>query len=112
EKAVVPEGEAAACPDCSPAPFWDTMSSFKEWMSRRYELTTLRSWAGGDVEPLSSDVEDPYWLRFEMLWGWFRPARNVPAMLTTSVPQSSLGILGNDGTRVLFGGGDVSLQTH
>jgi hypothetical protein len=95
---------------CSPTPFLDAISGCKDWLARRFELQTLGRWTGADFAPLG-DVEDPYWIDVELKWGWFRPAK-VPPMLTTSNPQSSLGIIGNEGTQVLFGGGDVNLQTH
>lgn len=59
---------------------------------------------------MTSDIEDPYWLRFEMLFGWMKQAK-TPPMLTTSTPQSSLGIIGNEGTSVLFGG-NVDVGAH
>jgi hypothetical protein len=98
------------CQECSNAPFWDTMSGIKSWCGHRLGLPTLRFWAGADEGFLPGDVEDPYWFRFEYLSSWFH-GYSVPAMLTTSNPQTSRGILGNEGTTVLFGG-DLDLQQH
>lgn len=111
DEKVVVDDDSPTMFECSTSLFSNMYFGCKDWLSRRMELTTLRSWAGSDREGSAGDVEDPYWLRFDVLWGWFRPAR-VPPMLTTSTPQSSLGILGNPGTSILFGGGDVNLQTH
>ncbi len=97
--------------ECSPTPFLDTMTGIKGWLAHRFEFPMLRGWAGADDVLLAGDVEDPYWLNMHLLWGWFRDT-NTPALLTTSTPQSSSGIIGQPGTRVLFGGGDVDLQTH
>src|SRR5262249_16997625 len=110
EKVVVDDGSATLF-ECSASLFSNMYFGCKDWLAQRIDLTTIRGWAVGDRDNLPGDIADPCWLRFEALWGWFRPAR-VPPMLTTSVPESSLGIIGNPGTRILFGGGDVSLQTH
>lgn len=65
---------------------------------------------GATGNALPGDVDDPSWFKMEMLFGKFKSA-SLPPMLTTSLPQASQGIIGNDGTSVLFGD-SVSLQTH
>lgn len=65
---------------------------------------------GATENGLPGDVDDPTWFKMEMLFGKFKSA-SLPPMLTTSLPQASQGILGNDGTSVLFGD-SVSLKTH
>jgi hypothetical protein len=122
---VVQEGPTGLTPDrasvvvdetCPPGetvtstPFMDSIAGFKNWLMERRDMPLLRSWAGAEGPLLGSDVEDPYWLRFDVLWGWFR-SYHVPPMLTTG-PQASLGMLGNEGTQVLFGGENIDLQTH
>jgi len=102
---------AEGCDECSRYPFFDTMAGIKSWVGHRFELPMLRSWAGADYDLLPGDIEDPYWLRLQYMAGWFR-RYHVPPMLTTSDPQTSRGILGEEGTRVLFGGDDVDLLQH
>ncbi|HQR06832.1 MAG TPA: BBP7 family outer membrane beta-barrel protein [Gemmatales bacterium] len=96
----------------------DYRPSFSERMSGFgdvFRMPTFNSWGipelyGATGNALPGDVDDPSWFKMEMLFGRFKSASVTP-MLTTSLPQSSQGILGNDGTSVLFGD-SVSLQTH
>ena len=53
-------------------------------------------WGGPDEDPL------PVWFAGDALLWWIRDSR-FPPLVTTS-PQTSLGILGQPGTQVLFGG--------
>ena len=101
----------ADCQECSQSPFPETMAGIKSWCVHQTELPLFRLWAGADEGIIAGDVEDPYWLRFEYLAGWLS-GYDVPPLLTTSNPQTSRGILGNEGTRVLFGGSDLDLFQH
>lgn len=59
---------------------------------------------------MTSDIEDPYWFKADLIFGRFKEAK-TPPLLTTSTPQESRGIIGNEGTRIIYGG-DIDLQTH
>jgi len=54
------------------------------------------------VPPITRRPEERWWVDAEFLLWWMRNS-NLPPLVTTS-PQASLGILGQPGTRVLFGG--------
>jgi hypothetical protein len=54
--------------------------------------------------PVATAPLSRIWLRAEYLLWWVEDG-NVPPLVTTS-PQAALGVLGEPGTRVLFGGSD------
>lgn len=96
----------------------DYRPSFSERMSGLGDALRMPSLSFGEFpelfgatgNALPGDVDDPSWFKAEMLFGKFKSA-SLPPMLTTSLPQASQGIIGNEGTRVLFGD-TVSLPTH
>lgn len=88
----------------------DRLGGFREALFRPWSFSWFDEFTGANNQLMTSDVEDPYWFRMELLFARFKDA-NTPPLLTTSLPQSSQGILGNEGTRVLFGG-SIDLETH
>ncbi|MFT3879410.1 MAG: BBP7 family outer membrane beta-barrel protein [Gemmatales bacterium] len=90
--------------------FSERMAGFGEALRLPSDFTGMPELFGATGNQLLGDVEDPNWFKMEMLFGKFKSA-NVTPMLTTSLPQASQGILGRDGTSVLFGD-TVGLQTH
>jgi hypothetical protein len=91
--------------------FSERMSGFGDALRMpTVDFTSVREFYGATGNVLSGDVDDPTWFKMEMLFGRFKNA-NPPPMLTTSLPQTSQGIIGNEGTTVLFGD-SFSLQTH
>lgn len=90
--------------------FGDRMAGFREALFKPLTFSWFDGYANTDGDLMTSDLEDPYWFKADLMWGWFKKA-TTPALITTSSPQTSRGILGQPGTRVLFGG-DIDLQTH
>jgi len=112
------DGAGNTAPSTGSANSEDYRPSFSERMSGFGEALRMPSVSfsgipemyGATGNALPGDVDDPSWFKMEMLFGKFKSA-SLPPMLTTSLPQASQGIIGNDGTSVLFGD-SVSLQTH
>lgn len=90
--------------------FSERMSGFRNLFYHPISFSWFTDLAGANENVLFGDIEDPFWFKMDMLFGRFKEA-NTPPMLTTSLPQESRGILGNDGTSVLFGN-SVGLATH
>lgn len=90
--------------------FTERISGLGDALRFPTDFSTIPDLYGATGNTLPGDVEDPSWFKMEMLFGRFKSA-SLPPMLTTSLPQASQGIIGNDGTSVLFGD-SVSLQTH
>ncbi len=70
---------------------------------------TSGSGLGGFV-PGPMTIADRLWVRAEYLY-WKTEGMDVPALVTSSpaaTPQSQAAILGQPGTRTLFGGGDIN----
>ncbi|MBL8821211.1 MAG: BBP7 family outer membrane beta-barrel protein [Planctomycetia bacterium] len=101
--AVVMEGEYTPS-------FGERMAGFREALFKPLTFSWFDGYVNSDGDLMTSDLEDPYWFRADLMWGWFKKA-STPALITTSSPQTSRGIIGQPGTRVLFGG-DIDLQTH
>jgi len=104
---VVSEGAYEG--DYSPS-FSERMAGLGEILTRPFSLGWYDNSAPVSNNLMSSDIEDPYWFKAEMIFGKFKEA-NTPPLLTTSTPQTSRGIIGNEGTRVLYGG-NIDLETH
>jgi hypothetical protein len=90
--------------------FSERMAGLGEVLARPFSF----SW-WDDSRPVSnnlmtSDLEDPYWFKADLMFGRFKEAK-TPPLITTSLPQASRGIIGNEGTRVLYGG-NIDLETH
>jgi len=90
--------------------FSERMSGFRDIFYHPISFSWFADLAGANENIIPGDIEDPSWFKMDMIFGRFKQA-NTPPMLTTSLPQESRGIIGNDGTSVLFGD-SVSLQTH
>lgn len=89
--------------------FSERVSGLGRVITRPFDFDWFNDFAGPNTA-MRSDIEDPYWVRFEVLGGWLKNAK-TPPLLTTSSPQTSLGIIGNEGTTVLFGG-DIDVKTR
>ena len=48
-----------------------------------------------------------YWVRAEVL-GWWTKGQNIPPLVTIGPDNTNPGVLGEPGTEILFGGGDVN----
>ncbi|MFG0261398.1 MAG: BBP7 family outer membrane beta-barrel protein, partial [Novipirellula sp. JB048] len=65
---------------------------------------------GGGFMPLGQGIRDRLWVRGEYLY-WDVDGMETPPLLTTSpekTPQPEAGVLGEPGTAVLFGGGQLN----
>lgn len=91
--------------------FSERMAGFREALFHPISFSWFTDWAGANNSLLAGDIEDPYWLRADMFFGWFKRPYSPP-LLTTGTPQESRGIIGNDGTSVLYGDGNINLLVH
>jgi hypothetical protein len=90
--------------------FSERWGGFREAVFTPLTFSWFDEFTGAGSNLMTSDIEDPYWAKMELLFARFKDA-SAPPLLTTSLPQSSQGILGNEGTRVLFGD-TIDLQNH
>ncbi len=68
------------------------------------------SFQNGVIPSMGQTLSDRLWIRGEYLY-WFADGMDTPALLTTSAagtPQNRAAILGESGTRTLFGGGELN----
>jgi hypothetical protein len=70
------------------------------------------TWSLGNVIafPTVESFRDRLWMRLEWLY-WGTEGMDLPPLVTTTsqpIPQSLAGVLGEDGTRLLFGGGEIN----
>ncbi len=66
----------------------DRLGGFREALFRPWSFSWFDEFTGANNQLMTSDVEDPYWFRMELLFARFKDA-NTPPLLTTSLPQSS-----------------------
>ncbi|GAA4471805.1 BBP7 family outer membrane beta-barrel protein [Novipirellula rosea] len=69
---------------------------------------------GGFVPNMEQRIADRLWIRGEYLY-WEASGMDTPPLVTTSpdgTPQNRAGILGESGTAVLFGGGELNDGGH
>lgn len=104
------ESESVVIGDDYQPTFSERMAGFRDVIFRPISFSWFTDLAGANGNILPGDIEDPYWVKAEMLFGWFKKG-NAPPLLTTGTPQSSLGVLGADGTQVLYGG-SIDMLMH